>query len=214
MVSWSRSRKRSPNSAVYRRNFQWHYGRGENGERIWLDLGAVGALAQVKVNGQDCGVAWTPPYRVEVTAAVKEGRNAVDISVVNTWRNRRVGDSGRPAEQRGTWTNAKDLPADTPLLPAGLPGPVTLQVLGTEPGASPTRPEVVFHPAEIALRPAERQRIYDEVKTPFKRGIILQPGPDELFDCPSVAAPLPSRRSTTAEGFPAIRSWCGWETGG
>jgi predicted GH43/DUF377 family glycosyl hydrolase len=33
---------------------------------------------------------------------------------------------------------------------------------------------------------AEMQRIYDEVKTPFKYGIILLPGENESFDCPSV----------------------------
>jgi predicted GH43/DUF377 family glycosyl hydrolase len=33
---------------------------------------------------------------------------------------------------------------------------------------------------------AELQRIYDEVKTPFKYGIVLRPGENESFDCPSV----------------------------
>ena len=33
---------------------------------------------------------------------------------------------------------------------------------------------------------AELQRIYDEVKTPFKYGVILHPGPGEYFDCPSI----------------------------
>jgi predicted GH43/DUF377 family glycosyl hydrolase len=43
--------------------------------------------------------------------------------------------------------------------------------------------------APIAGRPvpqAEMQRIHDEVKTPFKYGIVLRPGGDESVDCPSV----------------------------
>ena len=30
------------------------------------------------------------------------------------------------------------------------------------------------------------QRVYDEVKTPFKYGIILRPGEKESVDCPNV----------------------------
>lgn len=37
-----------------------------------------------------------------------------------------------------------------------------------------------------AVSPAEMQRIYTEVRTPYKYGIILHPGPDEKIDCPSV----------------------------
>src|SRR4051812_27611735 len=33
---------------------------------------------------------------------------------------------------------------------------------------------------------AEMQRVYEEVKTPFKYGIILRGGENELLDCPSV----------------------------
>jgi predicted GH43/DUF377 family glycosyl hydrolase len=33
---------------------------------------------------------------------------------------------------------------------------------------------------------ADLPRVYEEVKTPFKYGIVLQPGPGEVFDCPSV----------------------------
>ncbi len=40
--------------------------------------------------------------------------------------------------------------------------------------------------AASAVSPAEMQRVYDEVKTPFKYGIVLHPGAGELLDCPSV----------------------------
>jgi hypothetical protein len=42
---------------------------GRNG-RLFLDLGAVEVMGRVKLNGKDCGIAWKPPYRVDITDAV------------------------------------------------------------------------------------------------------------------------------------------------
>ncbi len=95
--------------------------------RLYLDLGRVHELAEVKVNGRSCGIVWCPPWRVDVTDAVKAGANQLQVEVVNFWPNRMIGDASRPADQRLTRTNIKKLTAKTPLEPAGLLGPVTLQ---------------------------------------------------------------------------------------
>jgi len=96
--------------------------------RLYLDLGAVRELAEVKVNGQSCGIVWCPPWRVDVTDAVKPGANQLQIEVVNFWPNRLIGDASQPPDQRLTRTNIRKLTASTPLEPAGLFGPVTLQL--------------------------------------------------------------------------------------
>jgi hypothetical protein len=93
---------------------------------IWLDLGEVHNLAHVKVNGIDCGTAWTPPYRVEITDALRRGKNELEISITNTWANRLIGDAKLPEAERTTWMTAPYPPADAQLLPAGLLGPVTI----------------------------------------------------------------------------------------
>lgn len=36
------------------------------------------------------------------------------------------------------------------------------------------------------VTPEDLQRVYEEVKTPYKYGVVLQPEPDEMFDCPNV----------------------------
>ena len=62
-------------------------------------------LAKVIVNGRDCGTAWCAPWEVEVTSAVKAGRNELEIRVVNNWSNRLIGDCLLPPERRVTTSN-------------------------------------------------------------------------------------------------------------
>jgi hypothetical protein len=47
----------------------------------------VGEIAEVGVNGVDCGVAWDPPYRVDITGAAHSGWNEIKITVRNTAAN-------------------------------------------------------------------------------------------------------------------------------
>jgi alpha-L-rhamnosidase len=49
--------------------------------------GPVGEIAQVQVNGIDCGVAWDPPYRVDITGAARSGWNEIKITIRNTAAN-------------------------------------------------------------------------------------------------------------------------------
>jgi hypothetical protein len=44
----------------------------------------VGEVAQVLVNGRDCGWAWAPPYAVDVTDALRAGENTIAVRVLNT----------------------------------------------------------------------------------------------------------------------------------
>jgi len=57
------------------------------GKRMFIDAGTVGNLLEVEINGQDVGVRPWPPYRVEVTHALRPGPNTVVLKVTNTLRN-------------------------------------------------------------------------------------------------------------------------------
>jgi hypothetical protein len=96
--------------------------------RVFLNVGKVANLASVYVNGISCGVMWTPPYRIDVTKAIHPDKNEFRIEVSNTWFNRLKGDQLLPEKERITRTNAPFWSKDKPLLPAGLLGPVTLEV--------------------------------------------------------------------------------------
>jgi hypothetical protein len=96
----------------------------------WLDLGEVREIAAVKLNAVDLGVVWTKPARVDISRAARAGANELEITVVNLWPNRMIGDAGLPEEKRLTETNLHKFSAATPLYPSGLLGPV--EVLQTE----------------------------------------------------------------------------------
>ena len=114
-------------TATYEKTFSLpQSATGNRQPAILLDLGDVRELAEVKVNGKSCGITWCPPWRVDVTDAVKPGENKLQIEVVNFWPNRIIGDASLPEAQRLTRTNIRKLTAKTPLMPSGLLGPVRL----------------------------------------------------------------------------------------
>jgi len=64
----------------------------QTGARCVLDLGVVKDIARVSVNGRRLETLWKPPYRTDVTGALKAGANRLEIEVTNQWTNRLIGD--------------------------------------------------------------------------------------------------------------------------
>jgi hypothetical protein len=100
------------------------------GRRVYLDLGRVRDVATVRLNGRDLGDLWTPPFRVELTGALRPTGNVLEVDVANLWPNRLIGDSRVPADQRLARTNMTVYGPDSALLESGLLGPVMLEVEG------------------------------------------------------------------------------------
>jgi (4-O-methyl)-D-glucuronate---lignin esterase len=87
-------------TATYAKTIQVQPNWIASGSRTMLDLGAVNDLAEVVVNGRSLATVWKPPYRVDVTGALRAGANNVQIKVTNEWTNRMIGDRGAPPERR------------------------------------------------------------------------------------------------------------------
>ena len=92
---------------------------------LLLDLGKVGDLAEVTVNGTLVGTVWHAPYRLDIGRALKSGRNLLQVSVADLWVNRLIGDA-QPGAHKTTYTTMPTYRADAPLRPSGLIGPVIL----------------------------------------------------------------------------------------
>ena len=154
LISWSESPvdgiKYFSGHATYRKQFEFNEVISKSTMRVYLDLGKVEIMAQVRLNGKSLGILWKPPYRVDVTDALQKGVNEVEIRVVNLWVNRMIGDEQLPedSERNGDGTlkewpkwllEGKSSPTGRfsftswrlwkkgdPLVPSGLLGPVRL----------------------------------------------------------------------------------------
>ena len=138
-------------TAVYRATVNLPAGWKAAGREIWLDLGKVMVIAEVKINDTDLGIVWHDPFRLEVGKALKEGPNTLEVAVTNLWVNRLIGDEQnpedvqwkgkslvrwpewfvkkqpRPVPERLTFTTWRHWRKNDPLLPSGLIGPVVLR---------------------------------------------------------------------------------------
>jgi len=107
LVSWTKLEsdplRYHSGTAIYRKTFELPRSFATRHLPRTLDLGAVEVIASVKVNGTDCGIAWKKPYRVDVTDAVKPGKNSIEITVANLWVNRMIGDQRFPDDLE--WTD-------------------------------------------------------------------------------------------------------------
>jgi hypothetical protein len=114
-------------TATYTRTVHVSRGWLRPGQRILLDLGAVKDLAEVSLNDRALGVLWKPPFRLDVTGALKPGVNRLEIKVTNQWTNRLVGDRAAPADKKVLAGGGPAGPGPPPTLKeSGLLGPVTL----------------------------------------------------------------------------------------
>jgi len=140
LKSWTGSEKESikyfSGTALYEKSFTIEK-HSISGGRTYLNLGRVGDIASLTLNGQEVGTYWKPPYIADITDLVKEGENRLEVSVSNLWINRLIGDEKLPPGERRTSTNLvndKDrygklgMPdADKYLRVSGLIGPVKIQ---------------------------------------------------------------------------------------
>ncbi|MEQ1820996.1 MAG: glycosyl hydrolase [Fimbriimonadaceae bacterium] len=121
------------------------------GKTVLLELGRVKNFATVSLNGVQLEVLWKEPFTVDVSKALKPGRNRLDIKVTNLWPNRIIGDEQlppdvewegahlkrwpdwlvkgepRPKTGRYTFTTWRYWNKDSTLLESGLLGPVVIR---------------------------------------------------------------------------------------
>ncbi len=154
LISWSEHSETDvryfSGAATYRTTFVANPKSELRNPKWYLDLGRVAVIAEVKLNGKELGILWKSPFRVEVTDALKQGDNVLEVKVVNLWVNRQIGDEQLPEDSdrnpngtlkswpqwlqegkpsptgRYTFTSWRLWKKDDRLVESGLLGPVTL----------------------------------------------------------------------------------------
>jgi hypothetical protein len=139
LKSWTESDRHAvkyfSGTALYEKNFMLNENSSSNG-RAYLNLGKVGDIATIRLNGKEVAVLWKPPYIADITDYLKNGNNKLEIKVSNLWINRLIGDEKLPINERKTSTNLvnearydkiREPDADKYLRISGLLGPVTIQ---------------------------------------------------------------------------------------
>ncbi|MEI6074824.1 MAG: glycosyl hydrolase [Verrucomicrobiota bacterium] len=166
LISWpdhpDKGVKYFSGTASYEKDIDIPAGSFQPGREFWLDMGAVKNFAEVFLNDQNLGVLWKPPFRANLTPAVKPGVNKLVVKVTNLWPNRLIGDEQLPPDVEWNGKQIKEWPQwfldgkpsptgrltfttwqhwmkDSPLLESGLLGPVTLQTAQTIVAAQPDR---------------------------------------------------------------------------
>jgi hypothetical protein len=97
--------------ATYRKTFELPAALASR-RRLFLQLGDLAEIAEVTLNGKRLGVVWLPPFRIEVSDAVRAGLNRLEIRVANLWANRLNADSLRPESDRFTRSNLDRIQTD------------------------------------------------------------------------------------------------------
>nr|WP_133305237.1 glycosylhydrolase-like jelly roll fold domain-containing protein [Tsuneonella suprasediminis] len=139
-------------TASYRTRFILPAMKAGGEMRLYLDLGRVEVIAEVRLNGTVLATLWKPPFRHDVTDAVGSGENLLEVLVTSLWPNRLIGDEQLPSEKafraaggiealpawyraglpkppggRITFATWKHFAKNSPLLESGLLGPVVLR---------------------------------------------------------------------------------------
>ena len=89
--------------------------RAEVNRTTELDLGRVGQIAELTLNGTDLGIRICPPYRFDITDALQNGENTAVVTVSNTL----------------VWQERDRLSRFLPLSPSGLLGDISLRFADT-----------------------------------------------------------------------------------
>ena len=100
LISWTEHSdagvKYFSGTATYRRKLEVPARLLGKHRALYLDLGRVSVIAEVRMNDRDLGILWKPPFRVEVTDLLHAGVNELEVRVVNLWPNRLIGDEHLP----------------------------------------------------------------------------------------------------------------------
>lgn len=98
-------------TASYKKDFILNDDVVKADKSLELDLGSVAVIAEVFINGESAGVLWKAPYRINIDAFVKKGKNSLEVKITNLWSNRLIGDENLPLDIERKGDKTKKIPS-------------------------------------------------------------------------------------------------------
>jgi hypothetical protein len=148
-------------TAGYTIQFKLPDGFLKKDQEVWLDLGDLAVIAEVRLNKKNLGVLWHKPFQMEISKALRAGANTLEIDVTNLWINRLIGDEQHPAdckynEKDMDWFTDRSLAAWPDWMTNGKPRPSPKRITFTTwkhyKANDPLSPSGLIGP--VTLRPA------------------------------------------------------------
>lgn len=93
-------------TATYTRSFEATAAMLARSQDLYLDLGLVKNVVELRVNDKYFGVLWKPPFMACITSALRPGKNRLEVQVTNVWANRLIGDEELPDDRE--WIKIPD----------------------------------------------------------------------------------------------------------
>jgi hypothetical protein len=125
LISWSDHADQGvryfSGKATYRKKILISNDMLQKDRLLFLDLGEVEVMAIVKLNGKVLGTLWKKPFRLDITQAVQPGENSLELTIVNLWPNRLIGDANLPEDCK--WSDRGELMEYPQWLLDGKPSP-------------------------------------------------------------------------------------------
>lgn len=136
-------------TAIYRTNFNFKKDLSDTENQYILNLGDVKIVSEVILNGKNIGVDWIKPFEFNITNALVQGENKLEIKITNQWSNKLIGDERfsksykekcqgtpimdwysknepMPKGKRTTFCTVSFYKSTDALMPSGLLGPVKI----------------------------------------------------------------------------------------
>jgi hypothetical protein len=156
LISWSDSTDEViqyfSGTASYKKSFRISKKHLKSDNKLELDLGSIAVIAEVIVNGKKLGILWKAPFRIDISDAVKSGKNTLEVKVTNLWPNRLIGDekleldfernglkikilpdwllnNTKRSSERSTFPSWNHYNKNDELFTSGLLGPVKINIL-------------------------------------------------------------------------------------
>lgn len=102
LTSWTNSEdeniKYFSGTATYTKEFEIKKSALDG--NLVLEFENIKDIGSVILNGKELETLWKAPYEVEITKALKVGKNTLEIKVTNQWDNRIIGDRTLPKEKK------------------------------------------------------------------------------------------------------------------